>query len=124
MSAKKILIVEDEPDMTTHLTALFGDNGYSTSSATDGEQGMEMVLKDKPDLITLDIVMPNESGVRLLRNLKKNDELKKIPVIIVTGLQDFKTFVKKCGAVPEPEGLVDKPVNEAALLEKVRNLIG
>jgi CheY-like chemotaxis protein len=124
MSDKKILIVEDEPDIITHLTTLFGDNGYATCTATDGEQGMEMVLKEKPDLVTLDIVMPNESGVKMLRKIKKDDALKNIPVIIVTGLQDFKTFVKKCGPVPDPEDFVDKPINEESLLEKVRKLIG
>lgn len=123
MSKKKILIIDDEPDMTTHLTALFEDNGYAICTASDGEQGMEKVKSENPDLITLDLVMPNESGVRLLRKIKKDKNLKKIPVIIVSGLHDFKTFIKKCGPVPEPEGFVDKPVNEESLLEKITELI-
>ena len=123
MSTKKILSIDDEPDMITHLTALFEDNGYATCTANDGEQGMQVVKEEKPDLITLDLVMPNESGVKFLRKIKTNDALKNIPVIIVSGLQDFRTFIQKCGPVPDPEGFIDKPIDEALLLEKVKELL-
>ncbi len=124
MSTKKILSIDDEPDMITHLTALFEDNGYTTCFANDGEQGMKMVNIEKPDLITLDLVMPNETGMKFLKKIKNDDALKNIPVIIVSGLQDFRTFIKKCGPVPDPEGFVDKPIDETILLDKVKELLG
>jgi CheY-like chemotaxis protein len=124
VSTKNILCIDDEPDVITHLTALFEDNGYATCTATDGEEGMQAVNSEKPDLITLDLVMPNETGVKFLRKIKKNDTLKNIPVIIVSGLQDFRTFIQKCGPVPDPEGFIDKPIDETLLLEKVKELVG
>lgn len=124
MSTKKILSIDDEPDMITHLTALFEDNGYESCTANDGEEGMQAVKSEMPDLITLDLVMPNETGVKFLRKIKKDSTLKNIPVIIVSGLQDFRTFIKKCGPVPDPEGFIDKPIDEALLLAKVKELIG
>ncbi len=124
MSPKKILCIDDEPDMITHLTTVLEDGGYATCTANDGEQGMQSVAEEKPDLITLDLVMPNETGVKFLRKIKKDNSLKNIPVIIVSGLQDFRTFIKKCGPVPDPEGFIDKPIDEAMLLQKVKELIG
>ena len=123
MSSKKILIIDDEPDMVTHLSALFEDNGYITCSANDGEAGMKKVIHEKPDCITLDLVMPNETGVKFLKKIKSDSNLKNIPLIIVSGLADFKTFIKKCKPVPEPEGFIDKPVNEEAILAKVKELL-
>ena len=124
MSTKKILVIDDEPDMITHLTALFEDNDYSVCSANDGEKGLEMVRSEKPDLITLDLVMPNKTGVKCLRIIKSDDELKNIPLIIISGLADFRIFLKKCRPVPEPDGFIDKPVNEEMLLKKVKEILG
>jgi len=124
MSKKKILIVEDEQDYITFLTTLLQDNGYDTITANDGEKGMKSLLDEKPDLVTLDLVMPNETGVRFLRKVKKDDALKNVPIVIVSGLTDFKTFIKKCGPVPEPEAFVDKPIDEQRLLDEIKKLIG
>ena len=71
----KILVVDDEADAVNYLTALFQDNGYNTVTANDGKAGLEVAKTEKPDLITLDLSMPEESGVRAYRNVKSDPDL-------------------------------------------------
>jgi len=125
MSKKnKILVVEDEQDVMTYLTTLFQDNGYDTVSAVDGVDALEKARKEKPDLISLDIAMPDQSGLRAYRLYKKDDELREIPVIIVTALGDsMRSFLKRLGGFPEPEGFMAKPIDEEKLLKMVADLL-
>ncbi len=121
---KKILVVEDEEDVLTYLTTLFQDNGYDTVSAVDGVEALERARTEKPDLISLDIAMPDQSGLRTYRQYKKDDELKDIPVIIVTALGDsMRSFLKRLGGFPEPEGFMAKPIDEEKLLKMVADLL-
>ena len=121
---KKILVVEDEQDVLTYLTALFQDNGYDTVSAVDGVEALEIARKEKPDLISLDMAMPDQSGVRAYRLYKKDDELREIPVIIVTALGDsMRRFLKRLGGFAEPEGFMAKPIDEEKLLKMVADLL-
>jgi CheY-like chemotaxis protein len=121
---KKILVVEDEEDVLTYLTTLFQDNGYDTVSAVDGFEALERARTQKPDLISLDIVMPDQSGLRTYRQYKKDDELKDIPVIIVTALGDsIRSFLKRLGGFPEPEGFMAKPIDKERLLKMVADLL-
>ena len=121
---KKILIVDDEQDVLTYLTALFQDNGYETITAKDGIEGFDLAKTAKPDLITLDITMPDQSGVRTYRYYKGNGELKDIPVIIVTAIGDsMRSFLKKLAGFPEPEGFMNKPIDEKKLLKMVADLL-
>lgn len=121
---KKILIVDDEPDVLTYLTALFQDNGYDTLTAGDGVTGFDLAKSELPDLITLDITMPDQSGVRTYRYYKGNDKLKNTPVVIITAIGDtMRSFLKKLAGFPEPEGFMTKPIEEDALLNMVSNLI-
>ena len=121
---KKILVVEDEQDVLTYLTTLFQDNGYDTVSAVDGVEALERARTEKPDLISLDIAMPDQSGLRTYRQYKKEDELKDIPVIIVTALGDsMRSFLKRLGGFPEPEGFMAKPIDKERLLKMVADLL-
>jgi adenylate cyclase len=121
--AKKILIVDDEQDELTWLTAFFTDNGYQTDTAVDGEEGF---AKAKGvDLITLDITMDNQSGVKMFKQLQGDPETRDIPVIMITGVaREFKTFLERTKQVEAPQGYFEKPVDRAALLAKVKELIG
>ena len=119
--AKTILIVDDEPDVVTYLTALLRDAGYETLEAFDGEQAMEQIRKTRPDLITLDITMPEMTGVRTYRTLKEDPDLKGIPVVIITGVSpDFRQFISTRSKVPPPEGYLEKPITPEDLLAEVR----
>jgi CheY-like chemotaxis protein len=119
-----ILIIDDEPDTVTYFSSVLEDNGYATISAKDGAEAIERVKQMRPDLITLDITMPETSGVRCYRDLRETEAWKTIPVIIITGISDdFRTFISSRKHVPPPDGYLAKPVDAAELLELVRRLL-
>ena len=121
---KTILIVDDEPDVLTYLSTLLEDNGYETITAEDGEVALAKLKERVPDLITLDITMPERSGVRLYRDIKESEAWKHVPVVIVTGVtKDFERFIKTRRQVPPPEGYLSKPIDQTELLAKVAELI-
>ena len=122
---RKVLVVDDEPDVRTFLTTLLEDNGYETVTANTGAEALQSIRTARPDLVTLDITMPEQSGVRAYRDIKTDPELKNLPVVIVTGVSDdFKTFISTRGQVPPPDGFGSKPIDKAILLELVRKLAG
>ncbi len=83
------------------------------------------MAEGRPDLITLDITMPEMTGVKAYRKLKEDPDLRKIPVVIVTGVtHDFKRFISTRDQVPPPEGYLEKPVKPEELLGEVRRLLG
>jgi CheY-like chemotaxis protein len=121
---KKILIIDDEEDIRRYLETLFEDNGYTAITAVDGKEGVRRAAEEKPDLITLDVSMPEESGVKALRDIQSNEESKDIPVIIITGVSiDFKRFIETRKQVHPPEGYFEKPVEREDLLKKVAQLL-
>ena len=123
--SKKILVVDDEPDVVTYLTTVLKDAGYETQEASNGEEAMEQILKYHPDLVTMDITMPEMTGVKTYRTLKEDAKLKTIPVIIVTGVaHEFKQFISTRTQVPAPEGYLEKPVKPEDLLAEVKRLVG
>lgn len=82
----KILIIDDEPDAISFVTSILENNGFEDHiSASNGVEGLELARKEKPDLILLDLMMPEKSGIIMFQELKKDPELGSIPVIIVTG---------------------------------------
>ncbi len=123
-NAKTILVVDDEPDTRTYLTTVLEDNGFATVAAADGNEALKKVEESRPDLIALDISMPEKSGVAVYRTLKQDDGLKSIPVIIITGVSDdFEKFISSRRQVPPPEGYISKPVDVEELLGKVNELL-
>ena len=127
---KKILILDDEPNVVAYLETLLQDNGYDTVSAANGLEGMEKVRSEKPDLITLDISMPEESGIRFYREIKGDPDLAGIPVVIVTGVtgygykpEDFQKFISSRKQIPPPDGFIAKPIDRDELLKGVTSLL-
>jgi len=122
-SRKKILIVDDEEDIRTYLSTLLGDEGFETLLAKDGEEAWKQVGANSPDLITLDISMPEKSGIKFYREMKADDRWKKIPIIIVTGVsEDMRKFLSSRHQVPPPEGYLSKPVNREEILALIQKL--
>ena len=120
---KTILIVDDEPDVCTYICTLLEDHGYTTISAKDGEEALGKLQAVSPALITLDISMPEKSGVRLYREIKEDPRWKKIPIIIITGISDdFQKFIPPRRQVPPPEGYLSKPINPEEILELIQKL--
>jgi CheY-like chemotaxis protein len=122
-SRKRILIVDDEQDIRTYLSTLLEDHGYETFEAKDGEEAMQKVQAECPDLITLDVSMPEKSGIKFFREMRMDDRWKKIPIIMVTGVSgDFKGFISSRHQIPPPEGFVSKPINHEEILNLVQKL--
>lgn len=123
--AKKILIVDDESDIRTYLDVLFRENGYETAMATDGDEAMPKVREFGPDLITLDIIMPRETGQKFYRQLVKDPEFGKVPVIILSGVTRYKElFARDHRTMPKPFAFVEKPIDQQVLLAKVKEAMG
>jgi CheY-like chemotaxis protein len=121
---KTILVVDDDPDTLTYLTTVLEDNDFATISAKDGTEALERIEEKPPDLVTLDIAMPEKSGVAVYRALKQDERLKKIPVIITTGIsEEFEKFISSRRQVPPPEGYVTKPVDSEQFVSMVKNLL-
>lgn len=127
---KKILILEDEGHVVTYLETLLQDNGYDTASAPNGKVGMEKAKSDKPDLICLDINMPEQSGIRFYRDLKDDPNLASIPVVVVTAVtgtggdpEPFKMFLSSRTQVPPPEEFFSKPIDRDKFIEAVGRLL-
>ena len=122
--SKKILVVDDEQDTVNYLTTLFEDNGYQTVTAGDGLKAVEKARTEKPDLITLDITMPDQSGMRTYRQYKQDTELKQIPVIIITAMgEDVNSFIKRLQGFVEPEGFMTKPIEPDKLVKMTADLL-
>lgn len=98
---KKILIIEDEKDLRFFLTKALKGEGFETLEAFDGEEGIEIAKKEKPDLILLDLLLPGINGYEVLTKLKKDPFLEQIPVIILSNLGQSEEIEKgmKLGAI-------------------------
>jgi CheY-like chemotaxis protein len=122
---KTILVVDDDPDAITFLTTLLADHGFATVSAKDGTEAISRIEEKLPDLVALDISMPEKSGVAVYRALKENDRLQHVPVIIITGMSaEFQKFISTRRHVPPPEGYISKPVVPEEFMGLVRSLLG
>jgi len=122
---KTVLVVDDEPDARDYLTTVLEDNGYSASTAKDGSEAIASLETVMPDLVSLDITMPEKSGVSVYRKLREDDRFKDIPVIIITGVSDdFKKFISNRRQVPPPEGYIAKPVDADDFMKMVKDLLG
>jgi CheY-like chemotaxis protein len=124
---KKILIVDDESEQIDFVSTLLEENGYVPISATNGIDGMKKVKAEKPDLILLDILMPERGGIGMYQDLRHGEETKNIPVVIVTGLArggNFEDFMLRQGQdISPPDGYVEKPMNPDVMLQLVSNLL-
>lgn len=116
--SKKILIVDDDQEIRTYLSELLGDNGYATVTANDGAEAVEIAKRELPDLITLDLEMPNEWGPRFYRKISQDDALKRTPVVVISGLNAIQY------AIPKAIASLTKPFEPTQLLKIVKDAIG
>ncbi|MEJ2581531.1 MAG: response regulator [Acidobacteriota bacterium] len=122
--AKKVLIIDDEKDMRVYLVALFRKAGFETATAENGEEGLWLAEANRPDLITLDILMPKKSGIKAYRGLRSSEATKDIPIVVLTGLTRLDDFFGDLGELPQPDALVEKPIDRDVFVEEVRRLVG
>jgi len=122
--AKKVLIIDDEKDMRVYLEAVFRKAGYETETASNGEEGVWLAEAHQPDLITLDILMPKKSGIKAYRGLRTSEKTKVIPIVVLTGLTRLDDFFGDLEELPQPDALIEKPIERDLFLERVNSIIG
>ena len=128
---KKILIVDDDLDVRIYVRTLFETSGYTPIVTRNGKEGLEKAKELSPDLIILDVMMPEAGGVSMYRELKTDQELKNIPVIMLTGIgeKSFSHYLKMLNIkvkdpIPQPDAHMEKPLDHEKLLELAKNIIG
>ena len=114
---KTILVVDDEQDMLTYFGTLLEDHGYGVVTAKDGKEALETARREKPDLVILDLMMPNETGTDFYRKLSRDKELGHTPIIVVSGLAGRKLAVK------DPVAVFDKPVDRDKFIAAVEKAL-
>lgn len=123
-TVNKILVVEDDEDVITYLSTWLKDKGHEVEVARNGVEATEKVKTFKPDLITLDIVLPEKTGVRFYRETRKDPATANIPIIIITGLEgEFQKFISHRKSAPPPDGYIQKPFSEEDLLTELGKVI-
>ena len=113
---KKIMIVDDDPAIAKYLEALFKDNGYETCTAENGKKAVDVFKKEKPDLITLDLEMPEQWGPRFFRKISKAQDFN-TPVIVISGLPSIEY------SIPKAVASFSKPFNADEVVKKVKEIL-
>jgi CheY-like chemotaxis protein len=124
--SKTVLVVDDEEDVRRFLSAALIEAGFNVVTASDGFEALEQVKKAAPDLISLDLVMPKRSGVKFYRDMIKNKQWAKIPIIIVTGhaRDDLGKADLKELTMSGPGIYLEKPVKPENYIAAVKNILG
>jgi DNA-binding response OmpR family regulator len=147
--AKKVLVVDDDPNTVKFLSAALEDNGYEPIGAQNGKEGLEKIMSEKPDLVILDVMMPKKTGFVLFKQLRRDDNFKDLPVIMLTGVaeiledldaQSEDTLERPYDSLREkmreaikdmkddglirPDMFIDKPIDPELVIAKVKELIG
>jgi len=118
----KILIIEDDSFLSEMYSEKLIQEGFETEIAFDGEQGLKKIEKVKPDLVLLDIVLPKMDGFEVLKKVKENDELKNIPVILLTNLGQ-KNEVEKGLSLGADEYIIKAHFTPTAVVSKVKEIL-
>ena len=144
---KEILIVDDSDENVAFMSEILEDQGLPFRVARNGKEAMQALQEKRPDLVLLDVMMPRKSGVKVFQEMKRDPELEKIPIIIVTGLGevtgvDIETgqedekqsyqddMVRRFGAALReqlsgltPDALIEKPIDPPLLIAKLNELL-
>jgi CheY-like chemotaxis protein len=127
---KTILVVDDEEDVREFLSTVLEDSGFQVRTAVDGEDALARVEEKTPDLISLDLVMPNKSGMRFLHDLRRRQEWRDIPVVVVTahanddlGRDDLQEIFADKGQLG-PRMYLEKPVDPDQYAGLVCEILG
>lgn len=126
MSKAKILLVDDDVDFVEATKTVLESSSYEVIVAHEGDEGLKKAREEKPDLIILDVIMPVKDGFTAAEHLKKDPDLKKIPVLMLTAFAEKggeTSIAVSRGLTLEAEDYIDKPVAPQELLRRVEKLL-
>jgi two-component system alkaline phosphatase synthesis response regulator PhoP len=124
--AKKILIVDDDPDLVNAVTLILKSKKYEVAAAYDGNEGLAKAKTEKPDLIVLDVMMPQKDGYAVCKELKADGTLGKIPVLLLTAVASHVAttrYTQQMGMETEADDYLDKPVEPEVLVARIETLL-
>ena len=126
MAPKTAVIIDDEPDITTYFETLLTDNGWSVRISNDPNEGIALAQEVVPDVVMLDVMMPERGGLSTLIALRKDERTAEVPVVLVTGIQetlksDFGAFLDRFKKY-HPNAYLQKPINESELLQTLESV--
>lgn len=119
---KAVLLIEDEPTLQKTISEILIQEGYKMLNALDGEIGLQMALREKPDLILLDLILPKIDGFEVLENIRKNEATKDTPVIVLTNLENAAA-VERALALGAQSYLVKANYELEDVVQKVKQAI-
>ena len=127
VARKHVLVIDDEPDISSYIASILEGSQYSVETANSAMEGESIIRDRRPDLILLDLMMPGRTGIQFLVRLKGNEETKDIPLIMVTGIKDklnidWQEIVSKLKA-RVPDGFVEKPIEPVHLMNVVEDVL-
>ena len=121
--AKRVVCIEDEPEMIDLVRLILGRKGFNVIGANGGVEGLEAVRRERPDLVLLDLMMPEMDGWEVYQQIKADSELREIPVIVVTA--KAQSIDKVLGLhIAKVDDYISKPFGPQELLESVEKIIG
>jgi CheY-like chemotaxis protein len=126
--ASKIVLIDDNPDFLFTMGTFLKRNGYEVLTASDGQKGIDLINKERPDLILLDVMMETLfSGFEVCRQVRINPETRGIPIIAISDMSDDLGIKFEQTTDEEyfnPNAFIEKPVDKERLLETMRELLG
>ena len=128
VTSGKILVIDDDPDFLFTMETFLKRNGFETLTAEDGQKGVDLVQKEQPDLVLLDVMMETlYSGFEVCKRLKSDTKLKNIPIIAISGMGDqlgVKFDKERDEEYFSPDEFLEKPLDKEKLLGKIKGLLG
>lgn len=118
---KKIVVIDDDKTTLTMLTMILTKENYLVASALDGEEGLELVKSELPDLVLCDVLIPKIDGIDICEKIKKDPNLSHIKVILMTAIKNLviQKEAKNCGT----DGFIEKPTDSRHLLTMIKNIL-
>ncbi len=123
----KILIVDDDPDLVEAVTMILESKDYNVIPAYGGIEGLEKAKAEEPDLIVLDVMMPDKDGYAVCKELKADPKYGKIPILLLTAVVSkipTTSYTQQMGLETEADDYIDKPVEPAELVRRIEVLLG
>ena len=124
--ARKILIVDDDPDLVEAVTMILRSKKFEVVAAYNGKEGIVKVKTERPDLVVLDVMMPEKDGYSVCKELKSDPQWSRIPILLLTAVVSHvptTRFTQQMGMETEADDYIDKPVEPEVLVKRIEALL-